>query len=73
MGKEHIVLCCNFELLTVPNLVLFSQLFVRRVFITDDFHDMMPKYLNFIKGVVSAAGCLFKSSHFDIQDTLKVL
>lgn len=59
--EKNTLLCCSFELLTVPNLVLFSQLFVRRVFITDDFHDMMPKYLNFIKGVVSAAGCLFLS------------
>lgn len=47
---------------------LVIQLYVRRVFITDDFHDMMPKYLNFVKGVVSIINLAF-NFFFSVSNT----
>lgn len=52
--------------------VLVIQLYVRRVFITDDFHDMMPKYLNFVKGVVSIINLAF-NFFFQFQILLDIL
>merc|ERR1712045_789836 len=44
------------SLLFIPNTQPSEniKLYVRRVFITDDFKDMMPNYLSFVKGVVDS-------------------